>query len=116
MFSKELLQNSCFQQLEEWEEHVRYFFKKLCQLISIKRKEKLSVVTYGIRYKISFALLRSCLLCTRGSRKSNDEYEKQNEKLIYSSIINTCVQNTSMISFISIMTVAKSWYSGYISM
>ena len=77
MFSKELLQNSCFQQLEEWEEHVRYFLKKLSQLISIKRKEKLSVVTYGIRYKISFALLRSWILGIRGSRKSNDEYEKQ---------------------------------------
>ena len=36
-------------------------FKKLSQLISIKRKEKLSVVTYGIRCKISFALLRSCV-------------------------------------------------------
>ena len=53
------------------------FFKKLSQLISIKRKEKLSVVTYGIRYKISFALLRSWILGIRGSRKSNDEYEKQ---------------------------------------
>ena len=67
------------------------FFTKLSQIISIKRKEKLSVVTYGIRYKISFALLRSCLLCARGSRKSNDEYEKQNEKLIYSSRINRCL-------------------------
>ena len=55
------------------------FFKKLSQLISIKRKEELSVVTYGIRCKISFALLRSCLLCIRGSRKSNNEYEKLNE-------------------------------------
>ena len=55
------------------------FFKKLSQPISIKRKEKLSVVTYGIRCKISFALLQSCLLCIRGSRKSNNEYEKLNE-------------------------------------
>ena len=45
----------------------------------IKRKEELSVVTYGIRCKISFALLRNCLLCIRGSRKSNNEYEKLNE-------------------------------------
>ena len=55
------------------------FFKKLNQLISIKRKEKLSVVTYGIRCKISFALLRSCLLCIRKSRKANNKYEKLNE-------------------------------------
>ena len=34
------------------------FFKKLSQLISIKRKEELSVVTYGIRCKMRFALLR----------------------------------------------------------
>ena len=54
------------------------FVKKLSQLISIKRKE-LSVETYGIRCKISFALLRSCLLYIRGSRKSNNEYEKLNE-------------------------------------
>ena len=55
------------------------FVKKLCQLISIKRKEELSDVTYGIRCQISFALLRNCLLCIRGSRKSNNEYEKLNE-------------------------------------
>ena len=55
------------------------FFKKLNQLISIKRKEKLSVVTYGIRCKISFALLRSCLLCIRKIQKANNKYEKLNE-------------------------------------
>ena len=32
MFSKELLQNSCFQQLKEWEEHVPYFLKNLVNL------------------------------------------------------------------------------------
>ena len=55
------------------------FFKKLSQLISIKQKEELSVTTYGIRCKTSFALLRSCLLCIPGNRKSNDEYEKLTE-------------------------------------
>ena len=45
------------------------FVKKLSQLVSIKRKEELSVVTYGIRCMISFALLRSCLLSyTRESK------------------------------------------------
>ena len=34
------------------------FVKKLSQLVSIKRKEELSVVTYGIRCEISFALLQ----------------------------------------------------------
>ena len=55
------------------------FVKKLRQLISIKRKEELSDATYGIRCQISFALLRNCLSCIRGSRKSNNEYEKLNE-------------------------------------
>ena len=55
------------------------FVKKLSQLISINRKEELSVATYGIRSKISFALLRSSLMCIRGSQKLNHEYEKLNE-------------------------------------
>ena len=55
--------------MEEWQENVRCFLKG----------KELSLVTYGIRCKISFALLRSCLLCIRGSRKSNNEYEKANE-------------------------------------
>ena len=54
-------------------------FKKFSQLISIKRKEKLGVVTYGIRCKISPALLRGCLLCIRWNRRSSNEYEKVNE-------------------------------------
>ena len=55
--------------------------KKLRQRISTKRKEELSVVTYGIRCKISHPslLLRSCFLCMRGNRKSNNEYEKLNK-------------------------------------
>ena len=51
------------------------FIKKPSQLVSRKRKEELSVVTYGIRCKLSFALLRSCLICIRGSRKSSHQYE-----------------------------------------
>ena len=55
------------------------FVKKLSQLISIKQKEESTMATYGIRRKISFALLRSYLLCIRGNRKSMNEYEKLNE-------------------------------------
>ena len=51
------------------------FIKKLSQLVPRKRKEELSIVTYGIRCKLSFALLRSCLICIRGSRKSSHQYE-----------------------------------------
>ena len=67
------------------------FFKKFSQFISIKRKEELSVVTYGTRCKINFALLRSCLLSIRGSRKSNNDYEKLNE--ISSNAIATVKRN-----------------------
>ena len=54
------------------------FVKELSQLVSTKRKEELSMVTYGIRCIISYALQRSCLLSIRGSRKSNNECEKLN--------------------------------------
>ena len=52
------------------------FVKRLCQLVAAKRKKELSVVTYGVRCKISYALLRSSLLCIRGSRKMSSEYDQ----------------------------------------
>ena len=54
------------------------FVKRLCQMISLKRKEELSTVTYGVICKISCALLQSCLLCVRGSRKMSCEYLQLN--------------------------------------
>ena len=44
------------------------FYKRLSGLISEKRKEKMSVVSTWLRTKLSFALLRSSLLCVRGTR------------------------------------------------
>ena len=44
------------------------FYKRLASLIADKRNEKQSAVSSWIRTKISFALLRSALLCIRGSR------------------------------------------------
>ena len=44
------------------------FYKRLSQLIAEKRDEPLSHMTNWIRTKHSFALLRSTLLCLRGSR------------------------------------------------
>ena len=47
---------------------VKKLIKKLItQHISIKRKEELSVVMYGIRCKISYALLRSCHYAFEGA-------------------------------------------------
>ena len=46
----------------------RKFYKKLSEEIAEKRDENLSVVSSYIRTRISFALLRSALVCIRGSR------------------------------------------------
>ena len=55
------------------------FVKQLFRIISLKRKEELSVATYGIRCKISDALLRSSLLCVQGSCKMSSKYAEQSE-------------------------------------
>ena len=71
------------------------FVKGLCLMISLKRKEELSVVTYGIRCKISYALLRSSLLCVRGSRKMSSEYVQLNT--VTFSAIDLAKNNESLI-------------------
>ena len=40
-----------------------------------------NVVMYGIRYKMSYALLRSSSLCVRGSRKMSSEYAQLNSDI-----------------------------------
>ena len=44
------------------------FFKRLASLLSDKRLENLATVTTWVRKRVCFALLRSVLLCLRGSR------------------------------------------------
>ena len=44
------------------------FYNRLSDMIANKRKEPTSVITNWIRTKLNFALLKSCLLCLRGSR------------------------------------------------
>lgn len=44
------------------------FYKRLSSLMADKRNENLSYVATWIRTRISFALLRSCLMCLRGTR------------------------------------------------
>ena len=46
----------------------RLFYKQLSSLISIHRKETYSVVAAWVKTKLSFALLRSAVLCIRGTR------------------------------------------------
>ena len=44
------------------------FYKRLSSLLSEKRNEDLSSVTAWVHTKIRFALLRSALMCVRGTR------------------------------------------------
>ena len=44
------------------------FYNRLSDMIENKRREPTSVITNWIRTKLNFALLKSCLLCLRGSR------------------------------------------------
>ena len=53
------------------------FYKRLSSLLSEKRNEDLSSVTAWVRTKIRFALLRSALVCVRGTRH---RYYKPNLK------------------------------------
>ena len=71
------------------------FVKPLCLMISLKRKEELSVVTYWIRCKISYALLRSSLLCVRGSHSMSSEYVQLNT--ITFSAIDLAKNNEGLI-------------------
>ena len=45
------------------------FYKRLASLVAEKRKESYSQVMGWIRTKLSFCLLRSAILCLRGSRQ-----------------------------------------------
>ena len=69
------------------------FVKRLCQMISLKRKEELSVVTYKIRWKMSHSLLRSSLLCLRGNHNISSEYDQLNTLTF--SVINLAKNNKS---------------------
>ena len=46
----------------------KVFYKRVSELIAEKRKEHLSVVTSWVRRKVIFALIKSVILCLRGSR------------------------------------------------
>ena len=54
------------------------FYKRLAQLIAEKKQEPRSYVTAYLRTRLSFALVRSAILCLRGSRPSypNTSVEK----------------------------------------
>ncbi|KAG1664430.1 MFS-type transporter SLC18B1 [Nymphon striatum] len=95
------------------------FFKRLNEMIAEKKNEKTSVTMSYIRTKLSFSLLRSTLLCVRGSPsvKHEDGGEQsdklQNIKLILSNpeILLNFLQNGLALMFI---TYIDGWLATYI--
>ena len=67
------------------------FYKRLSEMISEKRNISTAVATKFIRTKISFSLLRSTLLCLRGSRSLRSEPRLTDMEL---SNINSHIQET----------------------
>ena len=53
----------------------QHFYKRLCGLIAEKSEERLSDITSWVRTKTSFALLRSALMCVRGTRHRYYRYK-----------------------------------------
>ena len=51
----------------------KVFYSRLAELISIKRNINKSMVVSWMRTKLNFSLLRSMLLCLRGSRSQKLE-------------------------------------------
>ena len=49
-------------------EECKLFYKRLSSMLSEKRNEDLATVTTWVRTKMRFALLRSALMCMRGTR------------------------------------------------
>ena len=55
------------------------FYKRLADMLSHKQEKLYSVVMGWLRCRLSFAILRSAIMCTRGTRSSFDHpVNKQN--------------------------------------
>ena len=65
-----------------WEESVQKFYSKLAELLSDKRKESKSLTVNWLRTKLCFGLLKSCLLCLRGSRSVNRNIIKIDDNMM----------------------------------
>ena len=71
----------------------RQFFKRLCGLIAEKRNEQISTINTLVRTKTSFALLRSALVCIRGTRH---RYHNNNLNEMDIGCLNSSSAITSM--------------------
>ena len=52
------------------------FFSVLAEMITLKRKQEYCITMSWLRRKTSFSLMRSILLCIRGSRGKNVNQEE----------------------------------------
>ena len=52
------------------------FYHRLDEMIAEKQNAKLPIVISWLRTKICFSLLKSCLLCIRGSRRSSRQQQQ----------------------------------------
>ena len=60
-----------FQQLEAWgSREAQTFYKRLADMLSNRREVPYSTLMGWLRCKLSFAILRSAVMCIRGSRSS----------------------------------------------
>ena len=65
-----------------WEESVQKFYSKLAELLTDKRKESKSLTVNWLRTKLCFGLIKSCLLCLRGSRSVNRNIIKIDDNMM----------------------------------
>ena len=57
-------------------------YSKRAELLSDKRKESKSLTVNWLRTKLCFGLLKSCLLCLRGSRSVNRNIIKIDDNMV----------------------------------
>ena len=65
-----------------WEESVQKFYSKLAELLTDKPKESKSLTVNWLRTKLCFGLIKSCLLCLRGSRSVNRNIIKIDDNMM----------------------------------
>ena len=58
------------------------FYARLVELLSDKPKESKSLTVNWLRIKVCFGLLKSCLLCLRGSRSVNRNIIKIDDNMM----------------------------------
>ena len=64
--------------------------KRIAEKLSEKKGVTLSVVTGWLRVRLSFALLRTTLLCVRGTRRKKFSHSEMNMDLAVSQAKITC--------------------------